>query len=169
MQRQMMMQQFKTWWEPLALREKRMLLAGAVSLAVVLFYVCVLSPLHHRVTTMRQQVVSNQKTLQFMRAAQKELGLTQDVTKVSVMSPVEFLSDLQQRLTQAGVMSSVTELKQTSDATIDLSLHQVAFDRVMRLLAELTRDVAVSIEQFTAAATDSPGVVDMRLQFKLKS
>lgn len=156
-------------WQSLALREKQAVALGGACLALILFYVVLLSPLLTHVDKLREQLIANQKTLQFMQSAQKQIAASEgdDEAAPITVSPVEFLSSFQEQLNKAGLAASVTQMKQRSDDTIAVSFKQVGFDRLMRLFLTLIKSERVTIDQFSVQSSATPGVVDVELVLKL--
>lgn len=162
-------EKLKIWWSPLSMREKQSVAIGGISLVIFLFYAGVWSPLTSHIDAMRKQIVTGEKTLQFMQAAEKQIQQNQGdaVTTAAVISPVEFLSYLQKQLDKSGLASSVTQLKQSSDDAVTLKFQAVEFDRLVRLLLQIMKEQRVSVDQMTAIAGNTPGVASVDLVLKL--
>lgn len=161
---------FKEWWEPLAPREKQAVTIGGAVLGLFILYAGIWSPFLNHLDTMRSRITSEQKTLLWMQAADKELqkatGQTQERRKVS--SPVVLLSDLQKLVEQMGLAQNLTDMKQSSNDSIALRFQKVEFDKLVKMLIALVKAESVNISQMSVKAVNgAPGAVDADLEIKL--
>lgn len=151
---------WKEKWASLAEREKRMVTAGAIIAGLALFYLIIWSPYLNRVDDLRNTVQSEQKTLRWMQAADKEIKKIQHETtpRAVVLSPVELLSYLQKQLSESGLDAS--QLKQASNESVQLQFQKVDFDLLIGFLVKVAKEQSVTIAQMSAIADASPGVVN---------
>jgi general secretion pathway protein M len=149
----------KEWWSQLALREKQAVLLGGTFVFIFILYQFIWSPLLGHLTEMRHSIEAQQKTLIWMRKADKEIQSLQKNNKVANKdaSPVALLSSLQKQINQLGLGQSLAGLKQASTDTIEMHFQKVEFDQLVLLLKQ------VSIVQLSAVAGSTPGMVDADL------
>lgn len=164
-----MINKFKAWWMPLAIREKQAVLIGGAAIILFLVYALIWSPLADHAESLRKQIKTGQKTLLFMQAAEQEISQNVGavVTTQVSSSPVQFLSYLQAELDSSGLTSSVTQIKQSSQDAITVKFEKVDFDRLMTLLINVMKTQRVSVDQLTAVAGNSPGIANVDLVLKL--
>lgn len=162
-------EKMKAWWAPLAIREKQAVLLGGSCVTLLILYAGIWSPMLTHINTMRQQIVTEQKTLQFMQIAEKQIAQSQGntVNSSTVLSPVDFLSYLQKQCDQTGLSPAITQIKQSSDDAVTVKFQKVEFDRLMRLLLTVMKAQRVSVEQMTATSDATPGIANVDLVLKL--
>ena len=158
---------FKEWWAALAEREKRMVSVGTVVVGCFIFYAVIWGPYLNRVDGMRQRVQSEQKTLLWMKSADKEMRKIQGqtTTKAQQITPVALLGYLQKLISQKGMDAAMTQLKQSSNDAVELQFQKVEFDKLVTLLMQVVKEQRVVIRQMSATADSTPGLVDAELTF----
>ncbi len=164
-----LIEKINIWWLPLAVREKQAVLIGGGCLAIFILYAGIWSPLLTHIDAMRKQIVAGEKTLQFMREAEKQIAQHQGGSHHSpaILSPVDFLNDLQKQLDKTGMAPAVKQLKQSSDNAVTIQFQQIEFDRLASLLLSIMQEQRVSVEQMTSVAATTPGMVNADLVLKL--
>ena|SRR5579862_7022288 len=162
-------QKLKEWWADLALREKRIVSVGGIVVGVAIIYLWIWSPLINKIADQRKQIQSDEKLLQWMQVADKEIQKleTQSKNKSTVMSPVALLSYVQAKVKDAELDSYLTQLKQITNETIAMHFQRVEFDRMIRLLTSITKGQNVSIIQLSVVAEKSPGMVNADVIIKI--
>ena len=90
-------QKIKEWWLGLSQREKQAVSLGGVALSIFILYQGIWTPLVDGADMMRKRIASQQKTLAWMRVADKELQKTEGQSKErnKSNSPVVLLSLMQ--------------------------------------------------------------------------
>lgn len=159
----------KSWWSGLALREKQSLLLGGMVLSVFILYACLLSPLWTSVSDLREQISSDQETLGWMQAANKEIqaAARKNAGHTQVLTPVVLLSVLQKQINHAGLDQYLTQLKQANNESIEVQFKKVSFDKLASLLITLLREQPVSLERFSIVAENESGVVNAEIMIKI--
>lgn len=157
----------KEWWNALAEREKRMLTIGSFSTAIFLFYALIWSPYLNRVTDLRKQILTQQKTLSWMQTADKEIRKleSEHTPKAVTLSPVELLAYLQKQIADSGLTAA--QLKQISNDSVQMQFQKVDFDRLIGFLIKVAQEQSVTITQMSAIADVSPGVVNAEVTLKI--
>lgn len=163
-------QKAREWWIALSQREKQALTWGGVVLGVFILYQGIWAPLIDGAQAMRKRIVSQQKTLAWMRVADKALQKTEGQSKErnKSASPVVLLSFMQKQITEARLDSALTQLKQGSNETIEMHFQKVEFDRLVAMLAQAIKIQSVSIAQMTVMAEGTSGIVNADVILKLE-
>jgi general secretion pathway protein M len=160
----------KEWWNTLATREKQVVAAGGTLLTVFIVYAGIWSPYVGRVSAMRGRIESEQKVLRWMQSADSEISMIEKQspgTTGKPVSPVVLLSLLQKQIDAAGLGQNLTQLKQSSNASIEIHFQKVGFDKLSGLLIDAAKRYNVSVVQMSAAADNgTPGVVNADLILK---
>jgi general secretion pathway protein M len=159
----------KEWWKALNEREQRVVTAGGVIVAALLFYLIIWGPYLNRIHLMRQHIKTEQQTLAWMRAADKEIKQIETHTKnkSAATTPVALLNTLQKQIEDANLAPFLTDLKQSSPDTISIHFQKVEFDNLMRLLLTILKTQNVSVTQMSVVAENSPGMVNVEVLVKL--
>lgn len=155
----------KEWWGNLASREKQIIVIGSCCAALCFVYFCLFSPLIGRVTTLRQQIRSQQKTLVWMQTADKEIQKLEKETqhKTQQNSSVLLLGEIQKRIKQADLSQSLSQLKQNSNRSIEIHFKKVKFDSLMQFLISLLKEQNTTISQMSVTAENTSGMVNADL------
>lgn len=161
-------QKAKDWWSNLATRERRMVSIGGGLSFIFIFYQLMWSPYINYVNDLRDRLVSQQKTLAWMQAADIELSRSKNVNSrtPNKTTPIVLLSLLKKQINQFGLSQSLKQLKQSSTDSIEIQFQKVNFDKMISLLIETLDQQAVSITQMTVSADKDIGVVNANLILK---
>jgi|GEM_PF-2039228 len=159
-------QRLTTWWQQLALREKRALILGGIAISIFIIYQAMWSPLLEQVNLLRKQFKQDQLTLVWMQAADVAMQkMNKQNTDKSTLTPIALLSELQKQIEQAGMQQNVKQLKQTNNEAVELQLQKVEFDAVMQMLLSVMTQYQVVITQMSAAAEGKTrGVVNVEIR-----
>jgi general secretion pathway protein M len=159
----------KEWWSHLSAQEKKAVSIGGSVLGVFLFYFLIWSPFLGHLDVMRKRMSGEEATLAWMQAADVKIKMiqAQENNNTKVSSPVALMSILQKQINQNALGQSLTQLKQAGNDTIEMAFKGVEFDRVISFLTGTIKQHQVSIDQLSATAGETPGVVDIQLVLKL--
>lgn len=159
----------KEWWSHLSTREKQASIAGASVVAIFIVYELMWSPLVDHVEVLRKQIVTEQKTLVWMQAADTDVRKMEGETtkKGKSVSPVAMLSLLQKQINHVELNKNLTQLKQASNDTIEMHFQKVEFDKLIGLLTTIVKEQPVSISQMSATADNTPGIVNADILLKM--
>lgn len=162
-------QKAKDWWAPRSQREKQAIIVGGTLSGLFIIYQCIWSPYLEHVASMRNKIMTQQKTLIWLQAADKEINKIEShsVSKHKTMSPVTMLAYLQKQVKQTGVEGNLTQLKQTSNDTIAMHFSKIEFDKLMKLITIICREQSVLVSQLSAVSENSPGVVTADVYLKI--
>ncbi len=152
----------KDWWNTLALREKQAVAIGGALLTVFLLYAGIWSPYVDHVAAMRDKIQSEEKLLAWMQSADNDIRRIEKQSGQTVKSvtPVVLLGLLQSQIDKAGLAGSLTQLKQSGNAAIEMHFQKVAFDKLSGLLLAVVRKNNVAVTQLSAVSDNTPGEVN---------
>lgn len=152
----------KEKWQQLSLREKQAVSLGAVVVTIFIFYQAIWKPALDHLASLRSKIISDQKTLAFMRAADNALQKSEKLSSVKNQnsSVPGLLSQLKNQINAAGLEQSLTQLKQSANERVEIHFQKVEFDKLMALLIKIMKENPVTISQLSVLAIDAPGFVN---------
>lgn len=165
-----LLNKLKDWWNNLSLREKRVVLIGAILVAVFILYAGIWMPYINYIDGMRDKINQNQKLLAWMQNADQELkkyNKQDNATKQATLNPVALLGIIQKQIDKSGLSSSLKQLKQASNETIEIHFEKVNFDKLMHLLIALSKEQTVTLDQLTTTAVGSDGLVNVDVLIRI--
>lgn len=159
----------KEWWSTLAPREKQAVTIGGSLLGLFILYQFIWSPYLDHIADLRNNIAAKQKSLLWIQAANKEIHNieTKNPTQTTAISPVTLLGYLQDQVQSSGMAPNMTQLKQSSNDSIDIHFQKVEFDQLIKFLTKVCKEQRVSIAQMSATAEGTPGVVSADIILKL--
>lgn len=159
----------KSWWQTLALREQTYIKYGSIVVLILFIYFAIWSPLLNGVNQLRERILHHQKTLIWMRAADKVLlQLSRQQQGESVkLTPITLLARLQNEITAHGLDNALTQLKQTSHDSIDMHFQKVDFDKLSELLISVGKLSGVQITQAAVVAVKQEALGLVNADFTL--
>ena len=159
----------KDWWQALSQREQQVVALGGIVISALLFYLIIWGPYLDRINTMRQHIKTEQQTLAWMQAADKEIKQFEvhSKNKNAATTPVILLSTLQKQIEEANLAPFLTDLKQSATDAIEIHFQKIEFDNLIRLLLTILKTQNVSITQMSVIAENSPGMVNADVILKL--
>lgn len=157
------------WWFNLSLREKQTVSLGIAVTIMALLYGLVWSPLHHRVSALREQIQHQQQLLSWMQTTDQQIQAAAKMTQLATVThnPASWLSIAQDSIKQTPLAKNLTQLVQADNDSVKLTFQQVDFDLLMSWLTELWHQQGLVINQLTVTAGSTPGIVEA--EFILKS
>ena len=160
-------EKLKAWWHPLSLREKQAVAIGGSLLFIFLVYQCMWKPYLNHMESMRQRIISEQKTLLWMQSADKIMQMgNKSSAKSKSVSLVVFLSQMQGQIKLAGLEQYLTQLKQSANDSIEIHFQKVEFDKLITFLIDVMKKRPVSVTQMLVIAGDAPGYVSADIAMK---
>jgi general secretion pathway protein M len=160
---------FETWFDSLAEREKQIVTFGGIGVALLIIYALIYSPLVSHAAYLRDKIQTEQKTLIWIQAADKQIQAIegQGKNKGKSVSPVLMLSILQKHITQAELDRNLTQMKQASNDSIQLQFQKVVFDKLITMLTAVMKENSVTISQMSVTAGSTPGIVNADIMIVL--
>lgn len=158
----------KEWWASLAMREKQMVSIGGSLLVLFIIYQWMWTPYLEHVATMRTKIAADQKTLLWMQAADTVMQKIEgkSVAKNKPVSLVVFLSQVQKQIKHDGLEQLLTQLKQSTNESIDIHFQKVEFEKLMKLIVAIMKTHPITITHLTLVAVGTPGYVNADIVMK---
>lgn len=131
------------WWLQRNARERAILLGGGLVALLVLGYSLVWEPLQQRLTLARQTVYALQQDLQWIQQAAAQLQPQRTLPTPSTRSNEPLLTLLDQSAKRQSFSLALKRIEPQGER-VRLQFEQVDFDSLIRWLAQLERDQAIS-------------------------
>lgn len=162
------MREMRERWDNLALREKQMLILGAVVVGVLLIYLLIWTPLINKNENLREQIHQNQALLAWMQDADKRIRLIEKTASKNppVHTTGSLLGLVQKQLNLSPLVSSLTQLHQVENNAVQLTFQKVDFDKMMAWLIQMARQHELIVSQMSVTPTTTPGMVSIELVLK---
>lgn len=161
----------KVRFAELATRERYMVLGGALFLGVMILYL-LWSSLLEGVDNKRKQLQAAKKTLQEMQLMDKKMkgvaGHEKNHPHRSLLSPVALLSFLQKKINENPLKGQLKQLKQANNDSVEVQFQAVPFDALIIFLTGIVKEKNITIANFSAKRSVSPGIVDANIILKIK-
>jgi general secretion pathway protein M len=155
------LERLRAWWSSLAERERRVLGAGGLVLALILLYLVVWEPL----TAARQQ---RQVELQAARALAVQLEQLATAAPRAAAGPVagagqSLLAIVDQSRKASAIDKPPSRLQPEGDDTVRIWLEDVPFEALVRWLGDLHGRYGVRVDSADIDRESGPGLVSARL------
>ncbi|WOT05177.1 type II secretion system protein M [Shewanella youngdeokensis] len=152
------MDNFKTWWGGLVLREQQMVSACAVVLVLGILYWGVWTPIATAEHDAQRNLEGQLSTLNFVKqSANRITGLAQNSQTKAFKGSLS--SAVNQTASRFGL--TVTRM-QPQGNKIQVWMDEVPFEALLNYLYELVQVQGLSLDRFDVAESDTPGFVNVR-------
>ncbi|QYK01231.1 type II secretion system protein M [Shewanella psychrotolerans] len=152
------MDNIKTWWNGLILREQQLVGACAVVLVIGIFYWGIWTPISDAESDALQSLTAQKSTLSYVKqTANKIAGLKQSGVQKG------FSGSLSTAVTQSakGYGLEITRM-QPQGNKIQVWMDEVPFDSLLGYLSDLVQQKGLSLDNIDLAQSDTPGFVKVR-------
>jgi len=156
------------WYGNLARRERRMVLAGAAALAVLVVYLGVVQPVLSAHARLQNQVRQRRELLAYIDSAAPRLRAVGGKSRPAPGSGGDrsAFATVSAAAQKSPISDSVQRLEQTSDGGVRMSLSGASFDALMQWLGTLANEDGITVEQANVKRASDPGTVDGTLTLK---
>ncbi len=137
-----------------------MVLGAVLTLTIYCYYQFLYIPLSNKVTLQSSQRIEKSETLAWMKTVRQKAHATK--TKQSVGNS-QLLTLLATQLKNNETLKLPYQLQQTGTGDIQLTFDRVPFRLFMQWLAKINDKYNLTIKQFDAAHTDTPGVAKLMI------
>lgn len=155
----------RAWWDGLQARERRMLGAGAVVVALMLGWALLWYPLSHARSDLAARVARQRDDLAWMRQA---LGETKTLRAQGAHSRADrqgksllALADVSAR--GAGLTGALKRVEPAGSNSVRVNFEIADFDTLTNWLDALARDYGVQVTDFSADKVEGLGLVNARV------
>jgi general secretion pathway protein M len=148
----------KTWWNGLILREQQLVGACAVVLVIGIFYWGIWTPITDAERDAERALLAQQNTLSYVKqTANKIAGLQQSGGSKG------FSGSLSAAVTQSAKNYGLEITRmQPQGNKIQVWMDEVPFDSLLGYLSDLVQKKGLSLENIDLAQSDTPGFVKVR-------
>ncbi len=155
----------REWWLSKTPREQQALVIGAAALLLILLYLLVWEPFASAVDEKRQQVESQQITLDWMEQNLAEVLTLRNQRRIAggTRGKEALLTLVDRTAKQSQMRQQIKRIKPQGDDKVQLWIEQAAFDTLLQWLGGLTRQHGVAIESLNVDRQELPGLVNARL------
>lgn len=154
------------WWAGLAPRERVILLVGMGVLSLLVIWLLIVEPVMNKRAELRQEVMQLTADYTWMQQAALEVrrraGMQQDGQLAAGAAGGSVLTLIEVSASAAGIKASM-ERVQPEDEGARLWFDAVAFDALVRWLAELEERQGLLVSQLAVDAGAEPGMVSARV------
>lgn len=158
----------KEWWINLSLREKQTVSIGGFFVILFLIYLVLWSPLNNKVESLRTKIQRDQKLLVWMQDTNRRVQQIEknQQTKKIAATDVSLLTIVQRQLNKTPLVSSLEQLRQADNDSVQLSFKNVDFDKLAAWLIQLWQQEGLVVSQINVTPSGSPGMVGAELVLK---
>ncbi len=154
-----------TWWRAQSARDQRILLIGAIVLAIVVLWALVWDPLAQRRGDLDQQLDGARRDLALMRVNEAEI---ERLRSVGSRTPADRQGRSLLALADASARSSGLEgvlkrIEPVGPRSVRASFEFAAFDSVIGWLESLSGEYGIQVTDFSADRVDAAGLVNVRV------
>lgn len=152
------MDNLRTWWQGLAVREQQIVAFGAVFLVIGIFYWGIWTPIANAEADSLRRLAVQQQTLTYVKqTANKIAGLRQTGAKPTASGSLSSVVNQ-----TAGAYGLVITRMQPQGDKIQVWMDDVPFDALLNYLSDLVQKKGLSLESVDLAEADEPGYVKVR-------
>ncbi len=153
------------YWSNLTERERWIAAIGSVCVLIYLFYLLIYSPLSNSVNEKSQLLIEKQETLAWMELVRQQ---PKNLKKSEALSNTKLLALIGNQLSDKTFRQFPYQLQQTGPGDIQLSFDRVPYKQFLSWLWSLSNDYRITLKQFTADRTETPGVVKLLIVITAK-
>lgn len=158
------------WLDSLQQRERLTVIAGAIALVIMLFYLLIWDPVFTRLQTAKDNVTAQKQLLVWMQESAREIRSLQ--ASNSAMSPHLMKQSVSALVTMSaqsmGVQNYVTRLDTAKDG-VEAQLDNADFDRVVLWLNDLQTRYGIRATRIVIDPRPDPGAVNARITLERKA
>lgn len=152
-----------TWYQSLQQRERRVLAAGAVALAVMLLYAAILNPYFSSKQRLQQHVADQRDLIAWMRPAAAQIQGLRGQQPTGMPAGQSLLAVVDKSAADAGFGAALKQVQTDNDGSVRVQLQGVGFDNLVRWLGSMQQRYGISVREMNAQRSTAPGNVDAGL------
>jgi len=157
------LQPLKERWQALQPRERLLLAAGGIFLALFIFYAGLWLPLQKDLKRLRAGLPQAEKQLALMRVQAGQIKRLKNTRRPGV-SGGNILSLMEQAVTSRGIRDKITKMEPDGTDGVRLTLEGVPFNTLIDLLSGLQTQKGLRLTNATIdGASEVPGTINARL------
>ena len=149
----------KAYWQSLNERERWTVIIGLACLILYAYYLMIYNPLATKVKQRERLLIEKIETLNWM----KQIKQPSSTVAKEKLDNGQLLTLLAKKLKDNSELKSPYQLQQTGSGDIQLSFEEVPFNFFLQWLVTLSNHYTITIKQFTASNTETPGATKLTL------
>lgn len=150
----------KTYLSTLNEREKWMLISAILCLILYSYYLFLYSPLSHQVIQKSKQLEEKTVTLDWMKKIKQQ---NHKPKSKQTIDNSQLLTILATQLKEDSTLKFPYQLQQTGAGDIQLTFDAVAFNSFITWLEKINQRYSITLKQFNAERTETPGIVHVMI------
>ncbi len=155
--------ELRTWYQALQQRERRVLLAGAVALAVMLLYAAILHPYFSGKQQLQQHIGAQHDLITWMRPAATQIQALRGQQPSGMPAGQSLLAVVDKSAADTGFGTALKQAQTDNDGSVRVQMQAVGFDNLVRWMGSLQQRYGITVREMTAQRSTSPGNVDASL------
>jgi len=158
----------KTWFERLAARERVLVIAGALVLVWLVFYLSVWSPVFKHNTVLRRAIADQQDTLTWMRQSAARIVALRRAAGTDAgggLGGRSLLAVVDESARTGGLGGALKRIEPDTDKGVKVWLEGASFDQMILWLGTLGRQYQVEVSSGTIEPQGA-GLVNVRLSLQ---
>ena len=152
--------ELRAWYQSLQQREQQVLLAGAVALGVMIIYAGLLHPYLASRRALQDDVAERQVLLAWMRPAAAQIQSLRGQQPSGLPAGQSLLAVVDKSAGNAGFGAALKQVQTGNDGSVRVQMQGAGFDSLVRWLGSLQQSYGITVREFTAQRSTSPGNVD---------
>jgi len=158
------MKQLKKWLDTREPRERVILILGAITVLIGLFYFSLWSPLATAIVKKQSSIVSIENTLANMHESAAEITRLRALSGSSqARNKRPLLSTIDATAQSMKLRQMIRTIKPKGQNAVQVWFDDVPFDQLMKWLGQLQITAGVQVESITLHKRDVPGYVQARI------
>lgn len=149
----------REWFDNLAPRERLLVTAGAVAVALLLFWSLVMAPLDRSVSQAAERVATKRADLAWMRSVASELTAS-GIPPGPGDEELSLVVLIDRSAGESGLRSALTRNQPEGPDGIRVRLEGAPFDPMMLWLSKLQASYGLTLESATFERAPAPGAVN---------
>ena len=160
----------KEWFDSLQPRERRIVVAGAVIVAIMFLYLLIWDPLVSKINSLEKSNQENQKLITWMEQSAAEVQKLQ--AKINAGRPMNrskgqsLLGIIDRTAKQAKLNNSMSKVQPDGKNGAKVWLEDVSFNDMIKWLEQLQRREGIHIDTTVIERRDTSGLVNARLDLQ---
>ena len=156
----------KDWFLGLQTQERITVTAGAVALAIMLFYVAVWDPIHSSVEQLEKNVAKQAPLLQWMQQAAEDVkNLKGTKSQLKSKAGQSLLSLVDSTAKSSKLGDALKRVKPDGEKKVRVWLENASFDAMVTWLEKMNKNYGIEVLTLVIDRKDVHGKIDARITF----
>lgn len=158
----------KKWWLSLSAQEQQTVMFGSIVGGALLLILMIWLPLVNTVSTMREQLISDQELVIWLQQAKADILYLRGGSQAQGDADLSLMALVDQTLRASNVNAKLDQLQQTGPDQVKLTFAKISYDEMMTWLELLASKHAVQVERIHVATTGVTGAVQVDMVLRNK-